>query len=280
MTFISTITADAVVAAATEIIKRSGSAARAEAWYAFVKATDPQEAKLTAEHIKLFDAQEKDVQKNMAKRPLKSIVDKGEFDSRIDSWLFGQRKWNKLFAEGTRDTIGGIVTLNGGRAMDEVTGVAAAFNVTDPNVREFVKAQPAEWGSLVNETTSKDLRRTLTTGMTAGESMAQLKTRVSDYYDLNAKDVRAPMIARTETTGAANFATEEGYRQTGVVSEKEWVATLDSRVRDTHAATDGETVPLGDKFSIGLEYPGDPSGDISTIINCRCTMIPVIDEDA
>ncbi len=308
MTHLSTITADAVVEAATQIIKRSGSAARAAAWHAFVKFTDPQEVKLAAVHVKLFDQQEKVVISNMNKRPLKAMRDdiakgaafkrgphqsalsfgkylrtgiidiKGEFDSRIDTWLFGASTWNKIFADETRDTISGIVILNGGRAMDDVIGVASAFDVTDPNVRRFVKATPAEWGSLVNETTGKDLRRTLTAGMEAGESMSKLKKRVADYYDLNAKDVRAPLIARTETTGAANFGTQEAYKQSGVVEEKEWVAVLDSRVRDSHSSLDGTVIPLDDTFSNGLEYPGDPNGDVAELANCRCTLVPVIKE--
>ena len=92
-----------------------------------------------------------------------------------------------------------------------------------------------------------------------------------------AKTSRAKMIARTETVGAANFGSQESYEQAGV-EEKEWLATLDDRVRDSHAALDGDVVGLNETFNNGLAYPGDPTGDAGEIINCRCTLVPVVPE--
>jgi len=46
---------------------------------------------------------------------------------------------------------------------------------------------------------------------------------------------------------------------------KQWITARDDRVRDEHAAMDGETVPLDGMFSNGMEGPGEP--------NCRCGIV-------
>lgn len=55
--------------------------------------------------------------------------------------------------------------------------------------------------------------------------------------------------------------------------EKLWIATIDSRTRDTHFAADGQRAPLKGKFTVGgveLDRPGDPTGPAREVRNCRC----------
>jgi SPP1 gp7 family putative phage head morphogenesis protein len=54
------------------------------------------------------------------------------------------------------------------------------------------------------------------------------------------------------------------------VQKKEWLATMDSRVREAHAAMNGEVVGIDEAFSNGSMYPDEP--------NCRCTILPVLPE--
>ena len=65
----------------------------------------------------------------------------------------------------------------------------------------------------------------------------------------------------------------EGY------THKRWMTRYDSRVRDSHAGADRQTVLLDEPFIVGgiaLRYPGDPmSADTGEIINCRCVLIGV-----
>jgi SPP1 gp7 family putative phage head morphogenesis protein len=84
---------------------------------------------------------------------------------------------------------------------------------------------------------------------------------------------RAYTIARTEVHSLAGFAQHEAAAQTGVLLYKEWVASLDDRMRDSHAAMNGETVPMDEAYSNGLMQPGDPDGDPSEVCNCRCNEV-------
>lgn len=84
---------------------------------------------------------------------------------------------------------------------------------------------------------------------------------------------RALRIARTEAGSAANGAAIAGF-QAGGANGKGWLATDDSRTRDSHRELDGEVVPIGSVFSNGLRFPGDPQGEAEEVINCRCSILP------
>jgi SPP1 gp7 family putative phage head morphogenesis protein len=127
----------------------------------------------------------------------------------------------------------------------------------------------------IDDTVERQLRESLVEGLRGGESISQLQTRIQDV--MSASRSRAATIARTETGTAFNSGRVEGMRQAGV-SKQEWLATKDSVTRDTHEALDGEVRAIDEAFSNGLRYPGDPSGLPEEIINCRCTVLPVIGE--
>lgn len=88
-------------------------------------------------------------------------------------------------------------------------------------------------------------------------------------------EVRATRIARTESTGAQNYAMQQALLSEGWAF-KEWCSGHDSRTRDEHMAADGQIVKVDAPFVVGtsnLQFPGDPAGPARLIINCRCFMV-------
>ena len=86
--------------------------------------------------------------------------------------------------------------------------------------------------------------------------------------------------ARTAVTGAQNAGRMDSYaaaEKMGIKLKKEWLATLDSRTRHSHAMLDGEQVAQDKKFSNGCRFPGDPQGPPWEIYNCRCTLIAAVE---
>lgn len=79
-------------------------------------------------------------------------------------------------------------------------------------------------------------------------------------------------IARTELIGAVNGASLFMVTNGTDIRYKVWMATADSRTRDSHAELDGATIPVGETFDNGCAFPGDPDGDAEEVINCRCTL--------
>ena len=77
-----------------------------------------------------------------------------------------------------------------------------------------------------------------------------------------------------------NYGSYATYKTEGI-EKMEWISVRDDRTRDSHAEIDGTIVATGDTFNVGdseLQFPGDPSGSGAEIINCRCTVAPVVDE--
>jgi hypothetical protein len=86
---------------------------------------------------------------------------------------------------------------------------------------------------------------------------------------------RAVKIARTESTGAFNAAALVALHDEGW-AYKEWLATEDSRTRETHRLADGQVVALQSPFVVGtslLMMPGDPTAASDEVINCRCAVL-------
>lgn len=105
----------------------------------------------------------------------------------------------------------------------------------------------------------------------------------AEYFGVNTAeelehklDVSAMRTARTLITSVQNGGRIDAFRRAegmGIELVKVWLATPDSRVRDSHARLDGEERKTDDEFSNGCRYPGDPNGDPAEVYNCRCTLI-------
>jgi uncharacterized protein with gpF-like domain len=98
---------------------------------------------------------------------------------------------------------------------------------------------------------------------------------------------RANRIARTESTRVVNQATTESYRtlqSNGIQVKKQWLTARDEKVRDSHVTLDGQTVAANENFKLPSQYGGFEASSPASFpvagenINCRCTVIPVLDE--
>lgn len=95
---------------------------------------------------------------------------------------------------------------------------------------------------------------------------------------------RAVTVARTETIAAVNAgvyrsAQLEAERRGDPAPFKQWISTEDTRTRPTHVTADKQRTLLTEPFRVGgaqLLFPGDPRGPAQEVINCRCTMLPVV----
>lgn len=112
-----------------------------------------------------------------------------------------------------------------------------------------------------------------TASIVSGDSIPMMAKRISSVADMDRNS--AIRNARTMTTGAENSGRIDSYlraKAMGIDMKEEWVATLDGRTRHSHRNMDGEKIAVGEKFSNGLRFPGDPDGAPDEVDNCRCTI--------
>ena len=97
---------------------------------------------------------------------------------------------------------------------------------------------------------------------------------------------RARLIARTETHNVSSFANHK-YHTTvadnlGINMQKRWCAVNDSRTRSFHAEANGQTVNMDGDFIVNgvpMSFAGDPKGGAKNVINCRCVILYVDEND-
>ena len=114
-------------------------------------------------------------------------------------------------------------------------------------------------------------------GILQGDPMDKIANRLSKVTGMNA--TAAIRNARTMVTGAENKGRQDSYARAesdGIILQKEWIATNDSRTRHSHAVLDGAVVDQDKKFDNGLMFPGDPNCRPEETWNCRCTVAAVV----
>ena len=139
----------------------------------------------------------------------------------------------------------------------------------------------------INKTTKKKLRKALSESITEGDDLrnrVKVLTEVADGIFDDDKKVRATLIARTESCTTMNAGSNELYKAEGI-NYKEWISVQDDRTRDSHLVMDGTVVPINDKFEVPamdnvdgafMDYAGDPTAPAGQVVNCRCTISPVV----
>lgn len=118
----------------------------------------------------------------------------------------------------------------------------------------------------------------VTQGILQGESIPQMARKLMDNI-VGMEQVSAVRAARTAVTAAENAGRQAGREELeskGVILNKRWIATHDSRTRHEHAIADGQMVMNDMPFEVGSEYlmfPGDESMGASgwNLYNCRCS---------
>lgn len=144
----------------------------------------------------------------------------------------------------------------------EAPVVDAALDLFDLTARNEVD----EWGPVMD-----DMRDLFAKEL--GEALAKTKSASNKEHQLDTITGWVAQMAHNAGIEAATTADPDG----GVGLE--WVTMGDSSVRDPHREANGQTVPTGHEFEVGGEkllYPGDPKGDPSIWLNCRCLARPVM----
>lgn len=227
--------------------------------------------------LKFFKAQEKEV---LAK--LEAAGSPKAFGFEIKAWvdrvIFDRKK-----------AIAALIALTKGQYEDNVEegsedianllGLTPSDIVANAATVQFLLDKPIKMAESVNDTTIEALRKTLAEGVENGESIGEIGNRVSVVMDM-AKGFRTETISRTEVGSALNFG-RNGEMSAQGIEKKQWVAIF-SNTRDDHAEAHGQVVGQNEKFDVGgeeLEYPQDPEGSAGNVINCQCSVVPVVERD-
>ena len=124
----------------------------------------------------------------------------------------------------------------------------------------------------VGDSLWSDIRNRVEQALQRGDSIERLK---ADLQQFGFSEYRSEVVARTEVMNAYAQGHWDGLQALDEYGplEKVWVATSDSRTRETHAAAHDTVVKFNEPFIIGgmsMMYPKDPAGGAANVIQCRC----------
>lgn len=244
------------------------------------KITDPAEKDIKGWVAARFEQQRKE----MLRRLKQVAQEKGltfPEANRITEYLAGwitQRDEEEYFTFYLSDKLKNPVKESVGEVIDEY-GIGINFDQFDENIENMLFRRGQRFAQQINETTYNDLRVTLVDQMVEqGLNERDMTAMINSVMTLN-KRQRPATIARTELFSAINESTQITFKEAGI-QKKKWLAGFDERTRPAHAAASGQVQKQEEPFYVGgdrLQYPGDPSGSPGNIINCRCTLIPVME---
>lgn len=166
------------------------------------------------------------------------------------------------------------------RGAERALAVSAAdlglnYQSLHPHVVQYAKSHAGELVTDIADTTRKAVSNAIARGLADDLAVPEIARLVSQAGAFG--PARAKLIAQTESTRAAEGAPVKALQAlasaTGRRFVKRWSGELDDRERDAHIAIEGETRPIDEPFSNGLQFPGDPDGDASETVNCRCALI-------
>lgn len=173
----------------------------------------------------------------------------------------------------------------GAYQVESAARVDTAFALQDADTVQRLVTDRASYLPRVDHDVAKDalwnrklLAEQITQGVMLGESIPKIAARVARVTGQNVAG--AARVARTSVTAAECAGRVDSYRRAksmGIDLKQEWLATLDTRTRRSHRKLDGEKVDVGETFSNGCRYPGDPQAPYGEICNCRCTLIAAVD---
>lgn len=198
---------------------------------------------------------------------------------------------NAALEKATDPTVTELIVESGRRAMREVGketqidtsnmttkqgGISGAFDLHNPEV-QTVKQGFTNRIKKVNDTTYKEIQNILAAAYDEGLGLDEVTRQLRDKYKGFSK-FRAERIAKTETNGLVNAGNNLGYKQAGV-THQEWSSAFLASSRPDHIAADGQVVLITKGFEVGpdiLNFPSDPNGSPGNVINCYCSINPII----
>ncbi len=248
-------------------------------WQKFANRVTEYQKQLYSGMVEINIRQEKEVQENFKAwyNSQKAITTK---DLKISD-LFDAKKWVSIIIDMASPILLEQAKTEGEQAASSF-GKPGLNILDDAGVKEAIDNATKLFAEHYTQTTSDQVYGKIQESLAAGDSLDQISDKIQGVYGY-ASSVRADMVAKTETFRVGNYATKEGWKQTGVVTIK-WYTAMDGDVCPFCEQENGKIISIENNFydqgdnltvdgqTMSLDY--SDVGAPPLHVNCRCYVRP------
>ena len=149
------------------------------------------------------------------------------------------------------------------------SGALRVLDKYNPDKENYSEEVMLPWLSKAADSTASlivtGLVAALAARVVAPDWLDQVKGYLADVVDSG-----PDLWAQTVATSSSSFGAFDAAKASGL-GQKTWIHNGSSdKSRPEHIAMDGETVGMGELFSNGLRWPGDPTGSAEDNAQCNC----------
>jgi hypothetical protein len=168
--------------------------------------------------------------------------------------------------------------------MAETTNFISGELITvPPEMRKKLELEMKQISGLYNQDTLVALEKTISEGVTEGESLVKIKRRVESVYQ-EAKGYRAERIAQTESLKTSNESAEIVYKSNGF-TRVQWFTNPGACefCKELNATTKqignnfyslGDVVTNKDGQRLEIDYRNITTPPLHP--NCKCSIVPAL----
>ncbi len=205
------------------------------------------------------------------KRQRNSVLPK--IGAKSASW-WDFRRWNKELADDLEPIISEIVSAHG-EQMANVLGSTFEAAVVVNYIRKIAEVRAKQ----INDRTYSKILEAVERALESEDEDADPHEAAAHEFDVR-EGFDAAVLGLNMAKWASGWATEETARQAqnqGIKRNvrKQWVTG--PKARPSHAALDGETVGIEDRFSNGADWPGDDTLSPDESCGCNCSTRVIVD---
>ena len=206
------------------------------------------------------------VYRSFFERQAKSILPK--LGAEVEKW-WDEERWNDELTEDLYDVAFDMSVAAAREAIKNLWNDDGGY---DPaRTQAFIEAMCRKRAEMMNNKTHDELIAALEDDF---ETEDALKSTPEGVFE-NAEKNRAETAGKAFAGAIVAWSALEACRQNeqrGDQIMKTWVTTS-SDPRASHAALNGETVPYGEAFSNGAQWPGDIDAlGVEEVANCQCVL--------
>ena len=204
------------------------------------------------------------------KRQAQSVLPK--IGAKAATW-WDTRRWDKELADDL-EPIMREIAADHGKAMAEALGTD--FSVE--NIVNYIRKAAESRARIINEETYKKLREALERQSEAEEEEPEEEPPAEHEFGQR-EGPEAVELGLLLTKWLSWWGTKEAHEQGKRQGSKKQVLKrwhTGPKARETHAAMDGQTVPIDERFSNGADWPGDDSLSPDESCGCNCSTDVII----